>query len=382
MACDTDVMIVHLIGCPLAFASNEHAPKMWVKFGDIPALQDSRVRWTQGSLMKVDPETKVANVKIAKSGEVFEESYDFFLAATGLQRNYPVVPQKLSRDQYLLETADHVDSIKAADTGIVVIGGGAVGIEMAAELKVAEPSTKVTLIQSRDKLLSAEPLPDAFREVALSALTDIDVEVILGRGRVIATETIPAENGKTMQRLTFPDGSHIDAAHVINAVSTQIPTTSYLPPSTLNDEGLVIINNLLRFGDSPRHYAVGDIAAWSGIKRCGAAIHMGYLAAEGMHQQMMHELHAIEPNFTIWPEVVPMIALAIGKKAATYSPDGGVACSEELMRLFFSDDLGFSGCWNHMKLSEPPASEAVGKYSVLPQSAPYREMRGSNAIAA
>jgi hypothetical protein len=36
-----------------------------------------------------------------------------------------------------------------------------------------------------------------------------------------------------------------------------------------------------------------------------------------------------------------MIALAVGKKAMVYEPAGGVRCSEENMKIYFRDDLGF-----------------------------------------
>lgn len=92
-----------------------------------------------------------------------------------------------------------------------------------------------------------------------------------------------------------------------------------------------------------KHYAIGDIVKWSGIKRCGAAMQMGYIAADGMHQQMLQDRDNVQAEFTLWPEVPPMIALAIGDKAATYGPGQGVQCSEEQMQIFFSDDLGFKG---------------------------------------
>lgn len=68
---------------------------------------------------------------------------------------------------------------------------------------------------------------------------------------------------------------------------------------------------------------------------------MGCRAADNIHQQILLEREGIQPNLTEWPEVPPMIALAVGTKAAVYDPVGGVKCSEEMMKLFFADDLGF-----------------------------------------
>ncbi len=56
---------------------------------------------------------------------------------------------------------------------------GAVGIEMAAELKLAQPHVKVTLVHSRDKLMSAEGLPDSCKDKALELLLEGGVNVLL-----------------------------------------------------------------------------------------------------------------------------------------------------------------------------------------------------------
>jgi len=53
-------------------------------------------------------------------------------------------------------------TLKDVAQGVVVIGGGAVGVEIATELKVVMPDLKVTLVHSRNRLLSSEPLPDEF----------------------------------------------------------------------------------------------------------------------------------------------------------------------------------------------------------------------------
>lgn len=41
-------------------------------------------------------------------------------------------------------------------------------------------------------------------------------------------------------------------------------------------------------------------------------------------------------------DVPPGIGLAVGKKAVSYSPMQGVQAGEDVMKLFFEDDLGFN----------------------------------------
>ena len=111
---------------------------------------------------------------------------------------------------------------------------------MAAELKELDPQQKVTLVHSRDRLLSAEPLPDEFAERVATQLKEQGVEVILGQ-RVIDTAAVEEEQGKRTWNMTLANGTILKAGHVMNAVSKSSPTSSYLPKDALTEEGYVKI---------------------------------------------------------------------------------------------------------------------------------------------
>jgi len=231
----------HTIGSPLALSSPDYATKAWRKYDDIAALQHPSIHIKQGRLANIDPDRRVGRIQL-NDCEAHEQPYDFFIAATGLRRVWPVVPQSLTKAEYLAETADHIESVTTASHGTVVIGGGAVGIEMAAEAKLCHPHTKVTLVHSRDKILSSEPLPDETKDVALQALRDAGVEVLLSE-RVTGTTASIGPDGRPMQTLTLQDGKHLVASQVISAISQSVPNTSYLPKSALDSEGLVKIDS-------------------------------------------------------------------------------------------------------------------------------------------
>ncbi|KAK0653389.1 hypothetical protein DIS24_g6132 [Lasiodiplodia hormozganensis] len=348
---------LHLISTPLAHASDEFAPKAWAKYEDVAALKAPGVRHLHGSVVSVDCAKKSAVIAKAGSQEQFEEAYDFLIAGSGLRRAWPVVPQSLDKASYLAEVGSHIQKIKdSAREGVVVIGGGAVGIEMAAELKLVYPTLKVTLVHSRDKLLSSEPLPDDFKDRALAVLRESGVETVLG-SRVLETTPVNAEDGSSSHfKLSLSDGSSMIAGQVINAISKSVPTSSYLPKAVLDDEGYVKVQPSLKFqpGDVPNaeyHYAAGDIVKWSGIRRCGGAMHMGQYAAQNIHLQMLRDTTGEEP--AAWKELnvfPPMIGLAVAKKAVVYDPDEGTSDGEHLLKSYFGQDLGHQICWNYMGL--------------------------------
>lgn len=363
----------HVIGSPLALASSAYAQKAWTKFGDIPGLQHPAIKVVHGTVTKVDIDARTATIKSIGGTSSVDQEYDYLIAASGLRRVWPVVPQQLIRESYLNEAEGHIDEVHAAKHGVVVIGGGAVGIEMAAELKAVEPSTKVTLIHSRDRLLSSEPLPDEFKDITLTLLRSVGVEVITGK----RVQSQAANETNSTSTLTLSDNSSLTASHVINAISHSVSTTTYLPQSVLDAEGYVKVKPSLHFHDE-RHLAAGDIALWSGIKRCGAAMHMGSYCAHNIHQHMLSItppksrpsspiigrvsdsfndiVSNYVPQYQELSEHPPMIGIAIGTTAAAYSPSEGVKSGPEVLKYMFGDDLGFSICYNYMQLGLAPPS--------------------------
>jgi NADH dehydrogenase FAD-containing subunit len=229
-----DIMLIvqcadHLIGSPLALASESYSAKAWQKFEGIPALQIPTISWTQGSAIKVDSSKKTATISDSKSGEQYEEKYDYLIAASGLRRVWPVSPQSTTREKYL-------------------------------------PKASSKLHQRKLSRIASKQTPGNLTSCSLN---------------------FPA---------SVPNASH--------------------------------------------HFAVGDVVAWSGIKRCGGAMAMGHSAAVNIHQQMLRSHFGTEPRPNELEEYPPMIALAVGKTAVVYNPQSGTRAGEEWMARFFGENLG------------------------------------------
>jgi NADH dehydrogenase FAD-containing subunit len=117
----------HLIGLPLAMASNANASTFWKKFEDVPALQNPDITHIQGRVDSIDCKSKIARIRqdTANGGhKLVEEKYDYMVACSGLRREWPSAPKSLTREAYLAETAESVRIIENAVEGVVVIGGG------------------------------------------------------------------------------------------------------------------------------------------------------------------------------------------------------------------------------------------------------------------
>lgn len=110
---------------------------------------------------------------------------------------------------------------------------GAVGIELAAEIKTVYPECHVILVHSRSDLLSAEPLPDEFKAKALEVTREEGVEVILGQ-RVTEEEACSA--GRIVR---LSNGEDISCDKVIYTAVQQGANTSFMPSDALDDKGCV-----------------------------------------------------------------------------------------------------------------------------------------------
>ncbi|KAF7713380.1 Uncharacterized protein PECH_001319 [Penicillium ucsense] len=344
----------HLIGSPKSLICEKLATASWTRFKDIPALASPHFKIVRGRVTNIDCAAKVAHVLDTATGSILAESYDFLVVASGVRRTYPVVPQSSCRTDFLQEASKHSSQVRKA-SDVAIIGGGAVGVEMAAELKMLVPDQRVTLIHSRDRLLSSEPLPDEVAQQVLATLLEDGVEVILSQ-RVISTTRIDDAAEDHAWRLTLSDGRELVTGHVLNAISRCVPTSEYLPGRALDDHGYVKVQPSLQFaGDIPNpehHYAIGDIASWPGIKRCGGAMHMGHYCALNIHQQMLALCRGGNPKYKTLVPSPPVIGLALGRKAVSYTPAEGVRHGEDLSKTLFGDDMANQSCRDYLKLSE------------------------------
>lgn len=112
---------------------------------------------------------------------------------------------------------------------------------MAAELKLVQPHCGVTLVHSRDKLLSAEPLPEETKDRALELVHEAGVKVLMSH-RLDKTEEVKTDDGSKCLRLTFTNGHSMLASEVIMAMSKSVPATKFLPKEAVDEEGYVKIH--------------------------------------------------------------------------------------------------------------------------------------------
>ncbi|PYH98627.1 hypothetical protein BO71DRAFT_416089 [Aspergillus ellipticus CBS 707.79] len=281
----------HTIGTPLAHVSPVSATHMWKRYCSLSQMRRPDVKFPQAN-----------------------NHLNYMVVSTGSIREWPVAPRASNFAGHVKDACSFSQKIEAAQMlGVVVVGGGAVGVEFAGKVKARYPRTDVTLIHSRGQLLSKEPLPDEFKARTLHLLL---------------------EEGVRQVRLT--SGGHIHAGLVISAVTSVTPSTSFLPPAVLAADGSgdLALSNCV--------FAAGDIVDKPGIRLGGSAMIMGCVAAANIYSSIL----VLEPGALLvledCPEIRPHMALSIGTNIVCYAGDNGaIQYGKALAQSFFGGDLGW-----------------------------------------
>ncbi|TDL24336.1 FAD/NAD(P)-binding domain-containing protein [Rickenella mellea] len=110
---------------------------------------------------------------------------------------------------------------------VLVVGGGALGIQFATDIAAVHPTKPVTLLHSRDRLLPRFDLP--MHTTIMQALEDLRVDVILGSRLDLATTRPGAEvYDKIGRRVVRTEDGREIAADLLLLCTGQIPNTALL----------------------------------------------------------------------------------------------------------------------------------------------------------
>lgn len=209
-----------------------------------------------------------------------ELNFDIAVVATGSSyRSFPVAKSAdaISIEDRAREMAAEHQRLAAAQN-VLILGGGAVGVELAGEIADHSPEKAVTIAEAGDRLLGTlKPKASRIAERQLSSL-----------GVNILTNT----------RLSPEDPEYREADIVYMCVGL-VPNTELMQAkyaSKLDLSGRVIVDDQLRMVGSENIYAIGDCANIPTVK-------FGYVAdAQGL---------LLARNFA---------ALAGGKPTKPYKP--------------------------------------------------------------
>ncbi|ORY85350.1 hypothetical protein BCR35DRAFT_330836 [Leucosporidium creatinivorum] len=171
------------------------------------------------------------------------------------------------------------EDLQASDS-ILVLGGGASGVEYAAEVASQYTEKKVTLVHSRGRLFEPKEFVEKLGPSLASQLGKKGVKIVYNaRTDVGALQTGKVEK----QSFELSDGTVAEADFVFLAHGWKARSdiVASLDPSLVNDSGFVKVQPTLQLA-SPSYghiFAAGDVNDVPELKRAGYALRQGSFAA-------------------------------------------------------------------------------------------------------
>ncbi|KAK2027552.1 FAD/NAD(P)-binding domain-containing protein [Colletotrichum zoysiae] len=283
-----------------------------------------------------------------------EIPFDYLVVTTGTQLPAPGTMQhddKLSSVKFLQSYQGSV--IKASS--IVIVGGGAVGVQMATDLKELYPEKEITLVHSRDCLMPLYHIK--FHEVLKSRFDELGVKLITGTRAVFPPVNLVHDDTKVVLKLT--DGRELVADLVIPATG-QKPNSGFVQtlqssngdPILNPSNGFIKVRPTLQFKDPayPNLFAAGDIADTGAHKAARPGMAQAQVAAQNI-VAMIEGRDPVE-RFTVRPPGIH-ISLGLKKNMKFINPD--VAAGETEPTVIMQDngqeDLKIETVWKRRGVS-------------------------------
>ncbi|KAJ9480406.1 Pyr_redox_2 domain-containing protein [Pseudozyma hubeiensis] len=234
--------------------------------------------------------------------------------------------------RWLKDAQDRIQQAKS----IVIVGGGALGVQLATDIAVTYGSSKkLTLTHSRPQLL---PRFDPWmHEKAAARLTELGVELVLG-SRV---DLNSVSDGKNSFRLM--DGRELQGDLTLFCLG-QTPNTQSLDASSLTESGMARVDRTLRLSNNDRIFVIGDAADAFGAINAG---HTAWDQAEVAANNILALISDPEAELQEYKPTPPAIKVSLGVDRAIRQTQKG-----ELIEVDSgSIDLNSTSMWTRRGLA-------------------------------
>ncbi|KAG9402227.1 Apoptosis-inducing factor 2 [Aphanomyces cochlioides] len=155
----------HCVGVPRALVDPSFVKQLFIPLKH--ALPYPHVKIVRGIAEEIQDKHVVVRqiVNDQAEGTTTNIPFDYLVLATGSSYASPI---KVANGHF------------RAASSVLVVGGGPVGIEVAAEIAYAYPSKRVTILEGNLRLIHNLALKDSFRQQLSAKLAQLNVEVVLG----------------------------------------------------------------------------------------------------------------------------------------------------------------------------------------------------------
>ncbi|KAI8894806.1 hypothetical protein BC833DRAFT_195451 [Globomyces pollinis-pini] len=337
------------------------------------ALPSEQGTVINAAVTKINKDT----VELDRNVDGFGQSipYSYLIYATGAKHPEPGNFNNLNTKDLVIEKLKYYQSSIQNAKKICIVGGGAVGVELAAEIKEHYPEKSVTLVHSRERYLPM--YKRGMHRRIFKILKKLGVIQILG-DRVILNDN--DENHKLFTK----KGVEIECDLMIpcTGMSPNSELIAKLSPSSVDPNNKYVkVKPTLQLVDElyPNIFAGGDVCDIDQVKVGFAAFAHAYIIIENIFklirknepERFLSKLTPLKLSF--WKRlrrktpkcpleldkhkpVVPQIGLYLGENNAVgqYIRYGiPVVVGNRYMKKYFTSNIGADRAWRWLNASKP-----------------------------
>ncbi|KAM0307281.1 hypothetical protein ACHAO8_010444 [Botrytis cinerea] len=269
-------------------------------------------------------------------------SYEYLIIATGVSQPAParlLATNKMGGEDELRRYQKAIQ----ASSRIAVIGGGAVGVELATDIKSFLPDKNVTLVHSRDRLLVR--FGPQLHEAAYSRLQELGVKVHFNERPSLPNGKpfVPSETD-----IKFKNGQ-VETFDLVISCTGQSPNSSLLEsllPDAITDNGLIHVEPTLQVKTKNSNcrniFAIGDVAATDGPKMAFAGMAQAEVACSNILSLIRENKKTLQHYIPTFIEAKTMLSL--GKDRGVFFMESG---KDYFLKVFNTDtpDIDAKKVW-------------------------------------
>eukprot|EP00735_Rhodelphis_limneticus_P010968 TRINITY_DN4007_c0_g1::TRINITY_DN4007_c0_g1_i1::g.11844::m.11844 TRINITY_DN4007_c0_g1::TRINITY_DN4007_c0_g1_i1::g.11844 ORF type:complete len:389 (+),score=81.92,sp/Q54NS8/AIFB_DICDI/40.99/4e-82,Pyr_redox_2/PF07992.9/1.6e-18,Pyr_redox_2/PF07992.9/6.2e+03,Pyr_redox/PF00070.22/0.00062,Pyr_redox/PF00070.22/8.8e-12,K_oxygenase/PF13434.1/0.2,K_oxygenase/PF13434.1/0.00016,NAD_binding_7/PF13241.1/0.14,NAD_binding_7/PF13241.1/0.11,Pyr_redox_3/PF13738.1/17,Pyr_redox_3/PF13738.1/0.00075,Lycopene_cycl/PF05 len=289
-----------------------------------------------------EKEVKFVNAAVAPI------TFDYLVIATGSTNKFPAIAPA-AKNAALANWQQSSEQIKQAEK-VLIVGGGAVGLELAGEIRHLYPNKEITVIHSGDKL--ASPALNAKFQTKLNAhLTKLRINVILDdrvNNEDLPDPTIPPSvNRKTY---TTRNGKSVEADLCFVCVGHTVNNSTLKAHFTdkLDTTGRLKVNPFFQVEGYTNIFAAGDISNVAEAKMAfTAGLHAEHISKTIM---LLHNKKPLQKGYVPAPAVM---LVPLGPNGGVGQMPNGWVVGDCISKMIKSKSLFAQQNWKLLNAKPP-----------------------------
>ncbi|KAI8958497.1 FAD/NAD(P)-binding domain-containing protein [Daldinia sp. FL1419] len=231
-----------------------HEHKAFIPYGGLLPrgsidTEGGKVTWIKDRVASISKDS----VRLTETGK--EIPYEFLVVATGAGAT-DTLPSRVGADDKTegMKLMREIQTRIRESKNLVVVGGGAAGVELATDAKSKYPEKHVTLVHSRDSVMHR--FGPKLRTTATDGIKDLVIELITG-DRVVSED-----KGKGI--VVLRSGQEIQCDYLVNCTGQRPDSklVAELSPESISESGHILTKPTLQIQDDslPNVYVCGDVS--------------------------------------------------------------------------------------------------------------------------